>query len=153
MFGILVLLFTALPALEFYLLFKIGGNIGALNTLGLIILTGIVGAYLAKREGLEILYRAQDQLQKGVLPGKEISHGFLVFGGGLLLLTPGFITDILGLSMVIPGTRHLIVILFQKWLSKAIEKGNVQVFTSHTFVRRPPPSDPDIIEVDFKKEE
>ncbi len=153
MFGILILLFTLLPALEFYLLFKIGSQIGAINTLGLIILTGVVGAFLAKREGLSIIYKIQDQLQLGALPGREIIHGFLVFGGGLLLLTPGFITDFLGLAMVFPGSRHLIVVFLQKWLIHAMEKGTVQVFTSRTFVRRPPSQDPDIIEVDFKKEE
>ncbi|MFZ8932625.1 MAG: FxsA family protein, partial [Bacteriovoracaceae bacterium] len=125
MFGILVILFTVLPALEFYLLFKIGSNIGAVNTLALIILTGIVGAFLAKREGLSIIYKIQDQLNLGSLPGKEIIHGFLVFGGGLLLLTPGFITDFIGLAMVFPGSRHLIVAFAQKWLVKAMEKGTV----------------------------
>lgn len=150
MFGILVILFTVTPALEFYLLFKVGSNIGALNTLVLIVLTGIVGAALAKREGLSTLYKIQEQTAQGMLPGKEIVHGFLIFGGGLLLLTPGFLTDILGLSMVLPGPRHFLVHLAQRWIEKAIASGNVQVFTSTNFRRRTY-EDPDVIEVDFKE--
>jgi UPF0716 protein FxsA len=96
MFGILILLFTLVPALEFYLLFSIGSEIGAANTFGIIILTGVVGAALAKMQGLAILGKLQSELNQGKMPAAEIAHGFIVFGGGLLLLTPGFMTDVLG---------------------------------------------------------
>lgn len=122
---ILLLLFTIVPALEFYLLFKVGGSIGALNTFSLIILTGIVGASLARSQGLSILMKIQNELQTGALPGKAIIHGLLVFGGGLLLLTPGFLTDVLGFSMVIPGTRHIIVEFVRGYFNRGLKNGNI----------------------------
>jgi UPF0716 protein FxsA len=129
MFGILVLLFTIIPAIEIYLLINIGGALGAVNTLIIVITTGIVGATLAKSQGLAIINKIQKDIGAGQLPADQIIHGLLVFGGGLLLLTPGFLTDILGLSMVFPGTRHLIVIFAKSALDKGIKNGNIHVTT------------------------
>ncbi len=125
MFTLLVLLFTVVPAIEIYLLFSIGAMIGGLNTLAVVIITGIVGAALAKSQGLSILQKIQTDLGRGALPANQIVHGLLVFGGGLLLLTPGFATDILGLSMVFPGTRHVIALWLEKYFKQAIKNGNV----------------------------
>lgn len=130
MLGILIILFTVLPALEFYLLFQVGSQIGAFNTFGIIIITGVVGAFLAKNQGLSILQKIQTDVGRGQMPGKHIVHGFIVFGGGLLLLTPGFITDILGFCMVIPGTRHIIVAMASNYLKRGIADGNM-VFMSN----------------------
>jgi UPF0716 protein FxsA len=129
MFGILVLLFTIIPAIEIYLLINIGGALGAVNTLIIVITTGIVGATLAKSQGLAIINKIQKDIGAGQLPADQIIHGLLVFGGGLLLLTPGFLTDILGLSMVFPGTRHLIVIFAKSALDKGIKNGNIHFTT------------------------
>ena len=126
MLPILIILFTVVPALEFYLLFKIGSSIGAGITLLIIIVTGVVGAALAKAQGLTIFRKVQSELAQNKLPGKQIIHGFIVFGGGLLLLTPGFITDILGFCMVIPGTRHLIVEFVKRYFERGIANGNIQ---------------------------
>lgn len=125
MFGILVLLFTIVPAIEIYLLIKIGSQLGGLNTISIVILTGIVGAALAKSQGLAIINKIQHDLTRGSLPADQIIHGLLVFGGGLLLLTPGFLTDIFGLCMVIPGTRHLLVQLMKTQFQKGIQNGNI----------------------------
>lgn len=129
MFGSLFLLFTLVPALELYLLFQVGGVIGGFNTIMLIIVTGIVGAALAKSQGLSILNRIQTEMQKGELPGDQIIQGLMVFAGGLLLLTPGFMTDIIGFSLVAPGTRHLLIVLVKKMLEKSIQSGNVHFST------------------------
>ena len=126
MFFILLLLFTVIPALEIYLLFSIGGQIGGMNTLLVVIVTGIVGASLARSQGMAILASIQTDLNKGALPANQLIHGLLVFGGGLLLLTPGFVTDILGLSMVFPGTRHILVLFLKTHFEKAIKTGNMQ---------------------------
>jgi UPF0716 protein FxsA len=115
----LILLFTLLPALEFYLLFKIGSIIGPFETFMIIIFTGVFGAFLAKTQGLSIFFETRTKIANGQIPAKQLVHGFLVFGGGLLLLTPGFLTDIIGFSMVLPGTRHIIC----AWLSLMIQKG------------------------------
>jgi len=125
MFGILVLLFTIIPAIEIYLLINIGGALGGVNTILIVVITGIVGAGLAKSQGIAILNQIQKDIGAGQIPANQIIHGLLVFGGGLLLLTPGFLTDILGLCMVIPGTRHLIVIWAKSAIDKSIKNGNV----------------------------
>lgn len=131
MFGLLVLLFTVVPALEIYLLIKIGSQLGGVNTVAIVVITGVVGAALAKSQGLAIINKMQRDLSQGMLPANQIIHGLLVFGGGLLLLTPGFLTDIFGLSMVIPGTRHILVELIKSQIEKGIKNGNI-FFTSNT---------------------
>jgi len=167
MFGILLLLFTVVPALEFYLLFNIGSQIGAFYTFSIIILTGIAGAGLAKTQGLIILSKVQSEISGGKLPGDQILHGFLVFGGGLLLLTPGFLTDITGFCMVIPGSRHIILVFIKKMFKNGIQSGNIKFssfgssfgtsanFQNMNNQQQSPFSnienDPDIIDVDFKE--
>lgn len=128
MFGLFFLLFTLVPALELYLLFAIGGQIGGLNTILIIIMTGIAGAALAKSQGLQILYDIQTKANRGELPGDQIIHGLMVFAGGLLLLTPGFMTDIIGFSLVIPGSRHLLMAIVKKMLHNSIQNGNFNVY-------------------------
>jgi len=118
------------PALELYLLFKVGAQLGALNTILIIIVTGVLGASLAKSQGLELLMKIQNELNKGEIPAGQLLQGFLVMGGGLLLLTPGFVTDILGFSMVLPGTRTIIAMFLTKFFAGQIKKGNVHVFTN-----------------------
>jgi len=130
MFGILLLLFTVVPAIELILLFKIGAKLGALSTFLIILSTGIVGAYLAKSQGLTIIKKIQHELANGELPAHQLIHGVLVFAGGLLLLTPGFLTDILGLMMVFPGTRHGIAVFLKASLAKAMANGNIKFMSS-----------------------
>jgi len=146
MFGLLVLLFTVIPALEIYLLINIGGQIGGLNTILIVIVTGIVGAALAKSQGILILTKIQSELQKGQLPADQITQGLLVFAGGILLLTPGFLTDILGLAMVFPGTRMLIMLFAKSHFEKMIKSGNVQFYSYGT-----PPKKEDIFDAEFKE--
>lgn len=161
MFGLLILLFTLVPALEIYLFINVGSFIGGFNTIVIVILTGIVGAALAKSQGLSILNKIQRDLSKGLLPADQLIHGLLVFGGGLLLLTPGFLTDILGLSMVFPGTRHIIVSKLKNKFEQGVKNGNI-FFTSTTFDSNEnfyqdpmdkQPSDDNVIEVDFTEKE
>lgn len=166
MFGILFLLFTAIPALELYLLFQVGDLIGGFETIMLIVFTGIVGASLAKTQGLMILHKIQSEVEQGGVPANQLIHGLLVFGGGLLLLTPGFMTDALGFAMVIPGTRHL----FTGMLKKGFANGNIkfQSFSTGGFQRTyrtgPTPFEqqkprvgeqvqPNVFEADFKKKD
>ncbi|MBT3583645.1 MAG: FxsA family protein [Halobacteriovoraceae bacterium] len=158
MFMLLLILFTAVPALEFYLLFEIGSAIGAPETFAIIIVTGIAGAYLAKSQGLAILQKIQQELAQGQMPGRPILHGFLVFGGGLLLLTPGFLTDILGLCLVTPGTRHIIAGLLMEYFKKGIANGNI-VFVNSATPNRPQDDYPeqelpsDVLEAEYSKKE
>lgn len=161
MFFYLLAAFTLIPALEFYLLFRVGSLIGAGNTFAIIIVTGIVGAGLARAQGMAIIHTIRQELVQGKVPGKQIVHGFLVFGGGLLLLTPGFFTDFSGLCMVAPGPRHMLVEILIKFIERGIANGTIQFaqmsgdgFYQQYRQDEPPYStreDSNIIDVDFKK--
>lgn len=126
MFGKLFLLFTVVPAIEIYLLFQIGDEIGALNTLFLIVVTGIVGASFARSQGFEALMKIQTQMNQGGLPANEIIHGLMIFAGGILLITPGVLTDIVGLALVAPGSRHLLFKFFKNMIMTNLKSGNIK---------------------------
>ena len=113
----LFLAFTLIPVSEIYILIKIGGQIGILPSIGLVILTGIVGASLARSQGLQTLGRIRDSFQQGVVPGEELLNALLIAIAGIVLLTPGFLTDAAGLFLLIPATRTLC----REWLKRRIE--------------------------------
>ncbi|VEF47338.1 putative integral inner membrane protein [Bacillus freudenreichii] len=118
----LFLLFIVVPALEIGLFILAGKTVGGFATIALIIATGILGAYLAKRQGMEVIRKMQEQVRSGYPPGEALLEGVCVLVGGLLLLTPGFITDITGLFLVLPPTRRLLqpalLKLFKSWISR-----------------------------------
>ncbi|MBN1755013.1 FxsA family protein [bacterium] len=118
MFLKLLLLFTLVPVIELWLLIRVGAMIGAEYTILIIILTGILGAYLVKRQGLGLFRKINLELNEGQFPGDAILEGVTLFAGGLLLVTPGFITDFTGFIIVIPYTRKLIVSIIKKYLEK-----------------------------------
>ena len=101
----LALLFILVPILEIAILIDIGRGIGTVPTILLIIGTGIAGAYLAKKEGIRILFTIRHKLARGQIPADELIDGLLVLIAGVLLITPGVITDIAGLLMLIPFLR------------------------------------------------
>ena len=113
----LFLAFTIIPVSEIYILIAIGGQIGILPSIGLVILTGIVGASLARSQGLKTLGRIRDSFQQGVVPGEELLNALLIAIAGIVLLTPGFLTDAAGLFLLIPATRTLC----REWLKRRIE--------------------------------
>jgi UPF0716 protein FxsA len=105
MFLLLALLFIVVPLAELYVIVQVGQAIGVWNTIGLLLLFSLVGAWLAKHEGLVVYQRVQQRLARGEVPGREMLDGFLVLTGGLLLLVPGFITDMVGVVLLFPPTR------------------------------------------------
>ena len=107
MFLRLLLLFTLTPAVELYLLIRLGAWMGAGQTVLLIAATGLVGAALAKREGFAVLGQIQREAQAGFPSGDRLIEGLMVLVGGLLLLTPGVLTDLLGFLLILPPTRRL----------------------------------------------
>ena len=113
----LFLAFTIIPVSEIYILIAIGGQIGILPSIGLVILTGIVGASLARSQGLQTMRRIRDSFQQGVVPGEELLNALLIANAGIVLLTPGFLTDAAGLFLLIPATRTLC----REWLKRRIE--------------------------------
>lgn len=159
MFKFLAMLFIVVPAIEIFILFQFGSAFGAFNTFLIVIITGILGAALAQREGIAVINNIQTDLSTNKLPANEMISALLVFGGGLLLLTPGFITDIVGLSMILPFTRVLYISLFKDLFKKGVINGNVHVFTSNSFKSQTQPQSEhpehidEVIEAEFKKKD
>ena len=127
MFFKLFILFTVIPIAELYLLIKIGELIGAFNTVLIILLTAIIGAYLAKTQGFVVLRKINQTLNEGRLPARELMDGLFVLLGGFTLLTPGFLTDIIGLSMLFPLSRILYIKLAVRIIQNKIETGKWRI--------------------------
>ncbi|WNS74564.1 FxsA family protein [Bacillus sp. DTU_2020_1000418_1_SI_GHA_SEK_038] len=123
----LLLLIIIVPAAEIGVLLLSGNLIGVWPTIGMIVFTGVLGAYLAKKQGLETIRRAREQLNYGRMPGEAILDGISVLIGGTLLLTPGFITDISGLLLLAPPTRSFFKKLMMKWFRKWMDKNTVTI--------------------------
>jgi UPF0716 protein FxsA len=102
---LLVVLFIGVPFAELYVLIQVGHAIGVLDTLALLFLVSVVGAWLAKREGLSVLRRMQAALDAGRVPGTELVDGFLILVAAALMLTPGFLTDIVAILLLLPPVR------------------------------------------------
>lgn len=123
----LVILFLVTPAVELALLLKVGQLIGFWETVGIIVLTGVAGSYLAKREGLSAWQRLNQSLSKGGLPGKELLDGVIILVAGALLITPGVLTDVVGFMGLLPPTRALIRKLIMKRVKNKMEDGSLNV--------------------------
>ncbi|MGB6607660.1 MAG: FxsA family protein [Atribacterota bacterium] len=121
----LLILFVIIPVTELYILIEVGKRIGSLTTISIIIFTGILGAYLVKNQGFMILKKIQNDLNDGIMPGDSLIQGVIILAGGILLLTPGFVTDTVGFIFLIPVSRNVIKKYLLKWLKGKIEKGNV----------------------------
>jgi UPF0716 protein FxsA len=117
----LFLLFALIPVIELALLVEVGGRIGEAPTIAVVLGTGAAGAWLARSQGLRALQRLQEAVRTAQFPGEEIFDGILILAGGLLLLTPGFLTDILGFCALVPGSRYLL-----KALVKSRVRGRMQ---------------------------
>ncbi|MEC7948156.1 MAG: FxsA family protein [Myxococcota bacterium] len=123
MFWKLLLAMTIIPSVELYLLLRLGQWLGAMETVMLIIATGAVGATLAKREGLGVLAALQNDARSGLPPAGRLVEGLMVLTGGVLLLTPGVVTDLLGLALIAPVTRRPLAPLLQRWLGARARVG------------------------------
>ena len=125
MFGRLLALFLIVPVVELALLIQLGGLIGFWPTIGIIILTGITGTYLAKREGLSVWRAFNDRLRQGQLPGRELLDGVIILVAGALLITPGVLSDIAGLIGLVPVTRSVLRRYLNARIQKASQEGSV----------------------------
>ena len=118
MFPLLALLFIVIPMVEIAILIKLGAVIGFWPTLLLQIGSGIVGAFLAKMEGLWVWRKIALELQSGRIPANELINAFLIFAAGIIMITPGLLTDLIAYALLIPWTRNL----FKRWLRKRFKK-------------------------------
>ena len=124
--GKIFLLFALLPILEISVLITVGEQIGGWNTVAIVITTAFIGAYLVRQQGLSTLLTAQQKMQSGVIPGQEMAEGLLLVISGVLLVTPGFITDIFGLLLCLPLSRPLIAKALLKQLALKVVQVNTQ---------------------------
>jgi UPF0716 protein FxsA len=132
--GRLLLLFIGVPAVELALLIEIGSRIGTLATLALIVGTGIVGAALARQQGLWVLRRMREEVAAGQIPAGSLLDAVVIVIAGALLMTPGILTDVVGFLCLVPGTRALAKRELLRRLERAVREGRVTVS-----VHEPPP--------------
>ncbi|OGR20621.1 MAG: membrane protein FxsA [Desulfobacula sp. RIFOXYA12_FULL_46_16] len=127
----LFLCFTLIPVLEVYLLIKVGSVIGGINTILLVIVSGFLGAWLARLEGMNTLVRLKMNLQQGLMPAEELLDGVIIFIAGVVLITPGFITDIMGLLLLWPVTRNKLKRFLRKKFDELQLQGNINITRFH----------------------
>lgn len=119
-----LLVFMLVPIVEMWILIEVGGWIGALPTIGLVVLTATIGLSLLKQQGLSTLMRARRKMDEGAIPASELVSGVMIAVGGALLLTPGFVTDALGFALLIPQTRQwLLFKLIDRYRDKIVIEG------------------------------
>ena len=114
------LIFIGIPAIEIFLMIKIGGEIGALNTVGLVFITAAIGLYFAKIQGLQILKQGMVNIYQDKAPIYEIMSGASIGLAAVLLIIPGFFTDVIGFLFLLPITRKIIINFFVR--GKALKK-------------------------------
>ena len=124
--GKIFLLFALLPILEITVLITVGEQIGGWNTVAIVVATAFIGAYLVRQQGLSTLLTAQQKMQSGVIPGQEMAEGLLLVISGVLLVTPGFITDVFGLLLCLPLSRPVIAKALLKQLALKVVQVNTQ---------------------------
>lgn len=124
MLGILALMFILVPILELAVIIQVGGAIGVLNTIGLLLLSGVLGGWLMKREGLGVVRRIQAAMSAGRVPGAELVDAFLILFGGALMLTPGFVSDIVGMALLLPPVRAVVRGSLRRRFSARVVGGN-----------------------------
>lgn len=125
--GRLLLLFILLPAVELTLLLEIGRRIGTLETFGLIVLTGIIGASLARTQGLRVLASVQREVAAGKMPAESLIDGLMILIAGALLVTPGILTDAFGFLCLAPAFRNSVKRALVKRFEKSIREGGMHV--------------------------
>ena len=128
MFRILFLLFLTVPLVEIYFLIQVGQEIGALSTVLLCILTAALGAILLRIQGMLTLLRAREKLRQGEIPADNLLEGLILLIAGVLLLTPGFVTDVIGFLCLVPSLRSLLALkMLQQAFHADLQRRNIIV--------------------------
>ena len=119
-----LIIFMLVPIIEMWILIEVGGWIGALPTIGLVVLTATLGLSLLKRQGLSTLMSARRKMDEGSIPASELVSGVMIGVGGALLLTPGFVTDTVGFALLMPQARQwLLIKLIDRYRDKIVIEG------------------------------
>jgi UPF0716 protein FxsA len=126
---LLLIAFIVIPLAELYLLMQIGSVVGFWPTVALVLATGALGAWLARTEGSRVMRGWRAAIAEGRLPEEGVLGGALVLAGGVLLITPGVLTDALGISLLVPFTRRLWIRVVRRALERSIRSGRLHVTT------------------------
>jgi UPF0716 protein FxsA len=141
--ALLVMLFIVVPIAELYVIIQVGGAIGVLPTLAILLADALLGSFLLRHQGRAAWRRFNEALAERRFPGKEVADGVMITFGGALLLTPGFISDIFGVILLLPPTRALIRRLLWRYLQRRYQLVAAPAGWSYERVRnRPPAEDP-----------
>jgi UPF0716 protein FxsA len=127
----LFLCFTLIPVVELYILIHLGGIIGGLNTVILVIITGFLGAYLARMEGLNTMMKVRRNLDQGLMPAEDLVDAFIILIAGLVLITPGLLTDTAGLLLLWPPTRNKFKRVLRKKFDAMAANGSINITRFH----------------------
>ncbi len=150
-FSKLLLLFIFVPFIELYILLRIADMTSPLMTFGLIIITGVIGTYFVKQQGRKVVGAINSDIAAGQMPADSMVNGICVLAGGIMLLTPGILTDLLGFALVLPLTRPLLAAWLKTRFSGMIG-GNVRIYKADDFYQTPPNhaplDDDDIVIID-----
>src|SRR6056297_2516498 len=131
MFFKLLMIFILVPLIELYFLLEISQFIGVFTTVMVIVFTGAAGVSIAKRQGYQVVNNIRSTLNSGKMPTDDLISALLILIGGVTLLTPGFLTDITGFLLILPGSRDLIGSVVKKRFIKYIKENKVEVYTSN----------------------
>ena len=123
----LFLLFTAVPLLELMILIELGNAVGLSSTIGIILLTGAIGAWAARMQGFYVLAQIQRDLSENRLPGAQLVEGAMVLVGGIFLITPGLLTDSIGFALMIPAVRGVLRGILISKFQKMVAEGKVRI--------------------------
>lgn len=131
MLGVLFVVLLVIPIVELWVIVQVAGSIGVLETIALLIVVSVTGAWLLKQQGMQMWRRLQATLQRGEVPTKEVTDGALILFGGALLLTPGFVTDAVGIVLLLPPTRAAIKGAARRTLARwGRRRTGVRVYTT-----------------------
>ena len=128
---IFLFLFIGIPLLEIAVLIEVGDQIGLWSTIGLIILTAVIGTWMLRFQGIATLAKAQKQLNQGAIPAKEIFDGLCLLAAGALLLTPGFVTDSIGFILLVPPVREYLRNTLGQKISAGLQNSKFQNQSFH----------------------
>lgn len=131
----LVLIIIVVPLIEIWGLIAAGQWIGWLPTLILCFLSGIVGAWFARTQGLKVLVQAKQRLEMGSMPGDSLLDGICILVGGVFLLSPGFFSDLFGFFLLLPWTRTIVKGMMKNWLRKKMNNGTLYFSNYNRFNR------------------
>lgn len=120
--------FIIIPVIEIYGFDLVASKVGGANTLLITVVTSGIGLLMMRFEGRKVIEDSRARMNSGQVPGRSMIDGLCIFIGGLLLVLPGFLTDLIGFTMLFPLTRPLYRLLILKWLEKKMKNGNIKIY-------------------------